>query len=123
MRFAKAVYWVAGIYGVLALLPMYFMERMIGREHPPAISHPEFFYGFIGLGLAWQIAFLLVAQDPAKYRVMMIPAMVEKATFGVAVIILYEQNRLAIPIFAGGMVDLLLLLLFFAAYRKTAPHL
>lgn len=42
------------------------------------ITRPGFYYGFVGLGLAWQIAFLVIAQDPVKYRLMMIPSMVEK---------------------------------------------
>jgi hypothetical protein len=90
---------------------MYFMEGKIGREYPPAISHPEFYYGFLGAGLAWQVAFLLMARDPAKYRTMMIPAMLEKALYGVAIIVLYQQHRLATPIFAGGMVDWIFLIL------------
>ncbi len=47
MRFAKVVYLIAGVYGVLIIAPMYFMEDRIGREVPPAIHHPEFFYGFL----------------------------------------------------------------------------
>jgi hypothetical protein len=61
MKFARIVYSVAGIYGVLVLFPLYFMEESTGREHPPAISHPEYYYGFIGVALAWQVVFLVVA--------------------------------------------------------------
>ena len=54
MKFAKIVFWVAGIWGLLVLTPLYFMFDLIGRNDPPPITHPGFFYGFVGLGLAWQ---------------------------------------------------------------------
>src|ERR1700686_5334540 len=64
MRFAKIVFLVAGIYGLLILAPIYFMEEKIERETPPAITHPEYFYGFLGVGLAWQVLFPMLSRDP-----------------------------------------------------------
>lgn len=57
MKFAKIVFRIGAIWGVLVLTPLYFMFTLIGRNDPPPITHPAFFYGFIGAGLAWQIAF------------------------------------------------------------------
>jgi len=68
MRVARIVFRVAGVYGFLALLPQYFMEQQIGRDYPPPITHPETFYGFIGIALAWQAAFLVIARDPVRFR-------------------------------------------------------
>jgi hypothetical protein len=31
MKFAKAVFWIAGIWGMLVLLPLYFMPGVIAR--------------------------------------------------------------------------------------------
>jgi len=93
MRFAKLVFWVAGIWGLLVITPLYFMFNLIGRQDPPAITHPGFYYGFVGLGLAWQIAFLVIAQDPLKYRLMMIPSILEKFSYAIAVAILVTQRR------------------------------
>jgi len=73
MRFAKVVFWVAGIWGVLVLAPLYFIFDLIGQKDPPAITHPGFFYGFVGVGLAWQIAFMFIARDPMRFRPLMIP--------------------------------------------------
>ena len=42
MKFAKIVFWIAGIWGVLILTPLYFMFDTIGRQDPPAITHPAF---------------------------------------------------------------------------------
>src|SRR5262245_63460257 len=49
MKFARIVFLVAGIYGLLVVAPQYFLEAKIGRDTPPPITHPEFFYGFVGV--------------------------------------------------------------------------
>lgn len=82
MKFAKRVFLVAGVYGVIVIVPMYFAEGRIGRDHPPAITHPEFYYGFLGVALAWQVVFLVLAQDPSRYRPMVIPSVLEKVSYG-----------------------------------------
>jgi hypothetical protein len=64
MKFAKIVFWAAGIWGVLVLTPLYFMFDLIGRKDPPPVNHPAFCYGFVGAGLAWQIAFFVIATNP-----------------------------------------------------------
>ncbi len=119
MKFAKVVFWVAGIWGVLVIMPLYFLFDLIGKNDPPAITHPGFYYGFVGCALAWQIAFLIIAREPVRLRVMMIPSAVEKFTFGVAVVTLVMQGRMHRTdlVFAGT--DLLLGVLFVAAYVKT----
>src|ERR1700680_5048383 len=94
VRFAKIVFRVAAIWGVLVITPLYFMFDLIGRNDPPPITHPGFFYGFAGAALAWQIAFFVIASDPARYRPLMIPSMVEKFSYSVAVTILVMQGRM-----------------------------
>ena len=61
MKFARLIFGAAGIFGLVVIGPMYFLEDRIGSDTPPAITHPEFFYGFVGVVLAWQIAFLCIA--------------------------------------------------------------
>ena len=121
MRFARAVFLVAGIYGLLVLAPMYFMETKIGRDTPPAITHPEFFYGFLGVGLAWQVLFLVLSRDPARYRAMIIPSILEKISFGIALIVLLSQGRISASTLAVGSVDWIWAFLFLAAYFTTKP--
>src|SRR5258708_4105377 len=94
MKFAKVVFWVAGIWGLVVITPLYFMFDLIGKNDPPAITHPGFYYGFVGCALAWQIAFLIIGANPVRLRPMMIPSMVEKFTFGVAVVALGGQGRM-----------------------------
>jgi len=122
MKFARIVFTVAGVYGLLVLLPQYFLEEKNGLDYPPPITHPEYFYGFVGVALVWQIVFLLLSRDPVRYRTMMIPSVLEKATFGIACIVLYLQNRLAPLTLGFGILDLILGTLFTVAYFKTPAH-
>lgn len=120
MNVAKRVYLLAGVYGLIVLLPQYFLEEMNGRINPPPISHPEYYYGFVGVALAWQIAFLLISSDPVRYRMMMIPAIAEKASFGFAVIVLFLLARVSAATLGAGVVDLVWLVLFVVAFVRTA---
>lgn len=120
MKFAKIVFLVAGIYGLIVLLPLYFMEAQTGRDYPPPITHPEYYYGFIGVGVAWQLAFLVISRDPLRYRPLMIPSIVEKASFGIAIAVLYLQQRVSTFIVGAALADSLLGVLFVVAFLKTA---
>ena len=116
-KFSKRVFLVAGIYGLLTLPPQYLLEEKLGRDFPPPLTHPEQFYGFIGVALAWQFAFLLIARDIQRYRMFMPPAILEKISFGMAAIVLYAQGRV-VPFVAGaGVVDLLFAALFALAFH------
>ena len=119
MRFAKITFRVAAIWGVLVITPLYFMFDLIGRQDPPPLTHPAFFYGFVGLALVWQIAFFVIASDPVRYRPLMIPSMFEKFGFvaTVVVLVLQARTRNSDLLFAGT--DFLLGVLFVIAYCKT----
>ena len=119
-RFARRVFTGAGIYGLIVMAPQYFLAERIGRDTPPPITHQEYFYGFIGLALAWQFVFLLIGRDPERFRPLMLPAVLEKLAFGAPAIILYAQGRLPGTVLFFGMLDLTLGALFFAAWRATA---
>jgi hypothetical protein len=123
MRFAKIVFWIAAIWGVLVLTPLYFMFDLIGRNDPPPITHPGFFYGFVGAGLVWQIVFFVIATDPARHRPLMIPSVLEKVSYVVPVVILVLLGRMhpSDMVFVGS--DLLLGILFTIAYFKTRPRI
>jgi hypothetical protein len=122
MSFARRVFLGAGIYGLLALLPLFFLESRIGREQPPAITHPEYFYGFLGLGVAWQVAFLIIAQDPMRLRPLMVPSALEKASFAIATVSLFALGRIPGQILVFGLIDLALGILFVIAYVRMSRH-
>src|SRR5437588_12154345 len=94
MRFAKWVFLLAGVSGVLMILPLYLEDRFF-EDYPPAINRPEFYYGFAGVTLAWQFMFLVIGSDPVRYRPAMLPALLEKASFAAAVPVLYMAGRVA----------------------------
>ena len=119
MKFAKIVFWIAGIYGVLAITPLYFVFDRIGRQDPPPITHPGFYYGFAGVALAWQIAFIIIAGDPVRLRPIMIPAVLEKLGFSIAIIVLYLQQRVHPADLGFAGVDLIFVVLFLIAFAKT----
>jgi hypothetical protein len=123
MRFAKIVFCIAAIWGVLVLTPLYFMFDLIGRKDPPPITHPGFFYGFVGTALAWQIAFFFIARDPVRHRPLMIPSMLEKISFVAAVVVLVGQGRMHPSDLVLPGIDLPLGILFAVAYIKTRPHI
>src|SRR6476619_3445561 len=119
-RFARRVFTIAGVYGLIVMVPQYFLAAQIGRDTPPAITHLEYFYGFIGLAIAWQFVFLLVGRDHERYRPLMIPAVLEKLAFGVPAIILFLQGQLPGTVLFFGLLDLSLGALFVASWRATA---
>jgi hypothetical protein len=124
MKCAKIVFWIAGIWGFLVLTPLYFMFDAIGRQDPPPITHPGFYYGFISVGLAFQVVFIVIARDPVRLRPMMIPSVIEKFGYGASMLVLYLQRRLHASDLVFGGVDVLFGVLFLAAFfRTSAPSL
>jgi hypothetical protein len=119
MKFARVVFWVAGIWGMVVITPLYFIFDLIGKQDPPAITHPGFYYGFVGCALAWQIAFLFIGAHPVRLRPMMIPSVVEKFTYCTAVIVLVMQGRTNQRDLVFAATDLTLGVLFGAAYVAT----
>lgn len=120
MKFAKVVFWVASIWGVLVLSPLFFMFDLIGKNDPPPITHPGFYYGFVAVALTFQFVFMVIAADPMRFRPMMIPAVIEKIGYVAVVVVLYLQQRMRAGdlVFAGT--DLLLGVLFLMAFFKTS---
>lgn len=95
MRFARWVYGISGIYGLLILVPGFFLAS---RVDAPPLNHPEFYYGFYGTALAWQLAFLLIASNPVRWRALMPISFVEKLGFFLPCLWLYLNHQLS----AGG---------------------
>ena len=120
MKLARIIFALAGVYGVGVLLPMYFERSHIEIVYPPAVTHLEFYYGFVGVALAWQAAFLIVASNPVRYRPLMIACILEKLAYGLAVLVLAFQNRVAGAIMAFGTVDLVWGGLFVLAYLRLS---
>ncbi len=119
MKFARNVFLVAGIYGLLVIVPLFFLEGIIDVMQPPAITHPEYYYGFAGVALIWQILFLVLARDPLRYRPMMLMCVLEKAT-AIAFVVLFLLHRAPVNMFIAAIPDTILGILFLVSYIKTA---
>ena len=123
MQFARYTFAAAGTIGILVLLPMYFLLEKTGNNNPPPVTHPEFYYGFVGVALAFQIVFLMIASDPVKYRPLMIASIVEKFIFVIPTFYLYSQGRVAGAIMGGAALDLFWGILFIIGYLRSRPSL
>ena len=121
MKFAKYTFLVAGIYGVLVLVPQYFLLEKNGQDFPPAITHAEYYYGFVGIALVFQLIFFVISTNPAKYRTLIGISILEKLVFAIPVAILYSRGVASSSILAAGMIDLLLGILFMVSFVKTRP--
>jgi hypothetical protein len=112
VRFARWVFLLAGIIGLLEIVPLYFYEATLGHTQPPPITHPDFYYGFIGVALAWQVAFLIISRDPLRYVPLMPALFLEKLLYPVAVYVLFAQGRVGDQMLGGASLDLVWLVLF-----------
>jgi len=80
-----------------------------------------FFYGFVGVTLAWQLSFSEIARQPARLRPVIPFAALEKLSFGIGAVLLYRQGRLDHSDLYFGGIDLVLALLFILCWLRL-PH-
>ena len=98
-KHARWLFRGAAIYGAILLLPIYFVE---GRVAAPAarLPAPEYFYGFIGAALSFQILYWIIGGAPRKYHALMLLGVVAKLSFWIPVAILWSIGRTATSTFA-----------------------
>ncbi len=94
------------------------MEQKIGIDYPPAITHPEYFYGFLGVAIAWQVAFLIIGQDPLRFRPMMLPSALRNSASRRQPLHYTPQGRLPSVLLAAGLSDLVFAILFLVAWWR-----
>ena len=111
---------LAGVWGIAVLTPLYFLVDITGRQYAPPTAYPQFFYGFLSVALAWQIGFLIIGSDPARFRPLMIPAIVEKLGYVVTLIFLFSRSQVSAVDAQAAVPDGLLGLLFVAAFIRTS---
>ena len=122
MKFARIVFIGAGIWGLIVLTPLYWLVDITGRHYAPPADYPHFFYGFFGVALAWQLAFLVIGSNPARFRPFMVPAMIEKFGYVATLIVLYARGRIPLLDAQAAFPDGLLGILFILAFLKSAGH-
>lgn len=118
MTFARRIFTLAGIYGLLVMTPMYFLEPQISAMGKP-LSNPEFYYGFVGVTLVFQLVFLTVGRDPERFRPIMLLGVLEKASFAGAVATLCLMGRTQGIIVIFAVIDAVLGALFLLAWMRS----
>src|SRR6185312_7565122 len=93
MKFARWVFYIAGACGVISVAPQYFMEQTINRQNPPSSTHPMFFYGFVGVTVAWQLLFFAIGRQPVRLRPVIPFAALEKLSFGIGAMVLLQPGE------------------------------
>jgi len=121
MAFARRVFSIAGIYGIIVLLPLFLGPTWFAQRFPPPVTHPDFYYGFAGTALAWQLVFLIISRDPVRYRPLMLAGIVEKLIYGIASTALFLAGEIQPSLVVGPVVDLVFGALFLLAWFRTAP--
>ncbi len=119
MKFAKYLFYVAGIWGILVIIPLFFIFDKIGIKDPPPVTHPLFYYGFAGVALAWQFVFLVIGSNPVRFRPLMLVSILEKLGYFLPAVVLFLQHRVHPVDLLISCGDALLAVLFFVAYLKT----
>ncbi len=122
MTFAKYTFICAGIWGLAVLLPFYALVDITGRHYVPPGDYPQFFWGFFAVAIAWQVAFVIIGSNPARFRVLMIPAILEKAGYVSTLVVLFEARRLSVLDLQPALPDGILGVLFLVAFVVTKPR-
>jgi hypothetical protein len=110
----------AGWFGIAVLLPQLFMENKLGIDYPPAVTHPEFYYGFLGVALAWQYVFLILGKEPLAYHKFLVPAALEKFSFAASALTLFFVGKAPALVAVFGGIDLAFGLGFAYFYRRLS---
>lgn len=114
---ARWLFRGAAIYGLILLLPLYFLEKTAAAPEA-AFAHPEYYYGFVGAAAAWQLVYWVIGGDPVRYRPFMGLGVIAKFGFWVPTTILWAMGRTPISTWALTNGDLLLGLAFLFAWLK-----
>lgn len=119
MRAIQWLFWAAGVYGVVIVAPLFFMEQRLGEDYPPPIAHPEYYYGFAVSVLGFQLMYLVIGFDPVRFRPLMLLGAACKLGFAAAVWILYAHSRVAGLMPGLASIDAVLGVLYLWAWAKT----
>jgi hypothetical protein len=119
VKFARMVFLIAGIWGIAVLTPLYWLRDVTGRAYAVPTESPQFFYGFFAVALTWQLAFLAIAWNPIRLRPFMILGVIEKISYVLTLAVLYRLGWIPSDDAMAAIPDLLLGVLFVAAFVKT----
>jgi hypothetical protein len=114
----KRIFTIAGIYGLIVLLPLYFGEHALAATGQ-VLTKPEYYYGFIGAAASFQLIYLMIGRDPVRYRPLMPLTLIAKLSFTIPVAILFLSGRTDLLVMIMASIDALIGLAFLWAWRIT----
>ena len=113
-RLARWIFGLAAVYGFVTLLPSY---GGLSEVAPDASADAVlFFHSFLSLAIAFQVLFAIIASDPRRHRLAMIPAMLDKIAFGIPVLLMRDISAAADFFVPFALIDLAFLPLFAIAF-------
>lgn len=121
MTFAKWVFTIGGIWGVLIIGPLFFAEGMLAEATQP-FSHPDTYYGFAASTFAWQLGYLVIGRNPGAYRPFMLLGALGKVIYFTGNWVLFAQGRIPVSVPLVASPDILLAVLFVIAWFRTRPE-
>jgi hypothetical protein len=110
VRFATRLFRIAAIYGVIVLLPLYFIDV----PDPYRLN----LVGFAGVTLVFQGMFWIIARDPLRFLPLIALSVFEKLAFGVPAIAFWARGQTDGVTAAFGAIDLLFGAAFLLAYAR-----
>jgi hypothetical protein len=113
---ARWLFCGAAIYGLIILLPLYFLEKAVAAP-AAALDHPIYYYGFVGAAAAWQLVYWTIGSDPLRYRAFMPLSVIAKFGFWIPSLILWLNGRNPTSTFVVTNGDLILGIAFLVAWR------
>jgi hypothetical protein len=113
---ARWLFRGAAIYGLIVLLPLYFLERQVAAP-ATLLDHPIYYYGFVGAAAAWQLVYWTIGADPVCYRAFIPISVIAKFGFWIPSLILWLNGRNPTSTFVLTNGDLILGIAFFLAWR------
>jgi hypothetical protein len=118
LKAPRRIFMIAGIYGLIVLLPLYFGEHVLATMGQ-MLTRPEYYYGFIGAAASFQLVYLMIGRDPVRFRPLMPLTLIAKWSFTIPVAILFLSGRVDLTTMIMASIDALIGLAFLWAWRAT----
>jgi hypothetical protein len=110
MKFARIIFGIATLLGLAGCAMYYFQPGSPG------------YYGLIANSFSLQIVFVLIAYNPQRFRIMMIPAAIGKLLWVPTLIFLHFFGHLTVAeVLYSAIPHDLLGILMLVAYAVTPP--
>ena len=114
MKLSKLIFLIAGTFGLFTTIPLVFAEKMM------SVKQPEFYYGFVFLDICLQVVYIIISTSPGRFRPMMIPAILAKASAAIVLTWLYLIDQVSLQWIAIGAIDGVFAILFLMAFFSTS---